>query len=207
MPRTAKDQTEFSAPFDPRALLWALREKAWLIGAITAVALLAGFIYLSRTERIYSATTTIEVEQEQPSLTKDEGQRIEGATGDAILKTIEQNLTSPALRLRIGRNEELARDPDFLPDVEQPISDARLQTMVAGKVTASTRAGTRLIDITAEDPKPAIAQKLARIAVEEYIGSTADKRVSAARQAQELLRQEADRLKAQLEKSEARLQL
>jgi capsular exopolysaccharide synthesis family protein len=74
-------------------------------------------------------------------------------------------------------------------------------------VSASTRVGTRLIDITAEDSSPAIAQKLARLAVEEYIASTSDKRVEASRKAQDLLRQEADRLKAALEKSEARLQV
>jgi capsular exopolysaccharide synthesis family protein len=207
MPRPARDNAEFSVPFDPRALFWALREKVWLIAAILGASVLAGLFYLSRTERVYAATTTIEVEEEQSALLKTDGQRIEGATGDAILKTIEQNLSSPALRLRIGHHAELAGDPDFLADVERPISDARLQTLVGGKVSASTRAGTRLIDIAAEDAKPEIAQKLARIAVEEYIASTSDKRVQASRQAQELLGQEADRLKAALEKSEARLQL
>lgn len=206
MPRHTRDIAEFSVPFDPRAIAWALREKAWFIAAIVAAALLAGCLYLSRTERVYAATTTIEVEEEQPALLKSEGQRMEGAAGEAILKTIEGNLGSPSLQLRIGHHPELADDPGFLAEVARPISDARLQQIIGSKVKASIRAGTRLIDITAEDARPDLAQKLARVAVEEYIASTSDKRVQAAHQAQELLRQEADRLKAALEKSEARLQ-
>lgn len=206
MPRTSSDRPEFSAPFDLRALCWLLREKTWLIGAITAATLLAGFLYLSRCERVYASTVTIEVEEEQPSLVKAEGSRMEGATGEAVIKTIEQNLDSPALRIRLGRNEELADDPGFLPDVQRPISDSRLQAIVGGKVSASIRAGTRLIDVMAEDPTPAIAQKLARLAVEEFVGSNSEKRIQVSRQAQDLLRQEADRLKAALEKSEATLQ-
>jgi capsular exopolysaccharide synthesis family protein len=206
MSRPSKEHSEFSLPLDPRALAYVLWEKKCLIGAIVGLALLAGIVFLLRCERVYSATTTIEVEEEQRNLGRGDEHKMEGSAGEALLKTIEQNFDNPTLKLRLARNAELAGDPAFLPGLPRLASDARLQTAIGGKITASIRAGTRLIDVTAEDADPAIAQKLSRLAVEEFVGSTAEKRVEVSQQGQGLLRQEADRVKAELEKSERTLQ-
>ena len=206
MPRSSKDRNDFTVPFDLRALAWLLREKAWLIGALTAAALLAGFLYLSRTEKVFAATTTIELQEQQPSLARAPDTRLDGATAETMLKTLAQNLESAALRLRVGRRPDLADDPAFLPEVPRPIPEATLQKALGGKVSASIRTGTRLIDVTVEDAAPAIAQRLSSALVAEYIGATAESRVAVSREAQDLLRQESERLKKAVEKSEGTLQ-
>ena len=206
MPRLSTATTEYSVPLDLRSLAYVLWERAWLIGALAAAAVFAGVFYLNRTERVYAATTTIEVEEEQQKLVKPDERRMDSSSSEAILKTIEQNLTSPALKLRLARHAELAGDPAFLPGLTQAASDSRLQAAIGEKIHASIRTGTRLIDVTAEDASPAIAEKLSRLAVEEFIGSTSEKRVQVSQKAHDFLRQEADRLKSLLEKSEGTLQ-
>ena len=49
---------------DYRALYYALREKAWLLAALTVIGVLAATAYLARSRKIYAATTTIQVEEE-----------------------------------------------------------------------------------------------------------------------------------------------
>ena len=206
MSQSSKDRSDYSVPLDLRALAYLLWEKAWLIGALTALVLSAGIIFLVRSERVYAATTTIEVEEQQQSLVRADGTKFEGSGGEAILKTIEQNFESPALKLRLGRNEELLSDPAFLPDLPRTVSDTRIESAIGGKLSASIRSGTRLIDVKAEDASPEVAQKLSRLAVEEFIGSMSEKRVKVSQSAHGMLRQEAERLKGVLEKSESTLQ-
>jgi capsular exopolysaccharide synthesis family protein len=205
MESNSQSRTTLALP-DLRALWRVLWEKAWLIAAIVAVCGAAGFIYAKRLPNLYEATTTVQVEVEQQRLVKTDNRPPEETTDEAVLKTIEQSLLSPALALRIVSRPELQSDPAFLPRVKRPASEERLRAALSDQISVEVRRGTRLIDVTVEDESPAMAQKLARLLVDEFLRSSVEGRVEVSRGAHAFLREEAAQLLARLSKSENALQ-
>lgn len=206
MPQLKDDRTSFALPADLRTLWHVLVDNVRWIALTVAVAGLIGGIYLVRTGKTFAATTTVQVEQEQRMLVKADAQRADGRAGDEVLKTIEQNLQNPALFLRLIRRDDFAHDPAFLPGTDRAGSESRMQDALKGKITVNIRRGTRLIDITVEDSNPAMAQKIANALVDEFIRANSESRSHVSQGAHEFLRQEAERLKATLAKSEESLQ-
>lgn len=205
-PSSATDTSSVSVALDFRAILHVLREKKWLIAAIVAACTATGAFYAIRSPKVFASTVTIEVEAEEQKLIKPDARRPEELTREEVLKTIEQKLESPALALRLVNHPELKDDPAFLPEVKRPAPEAKLRAAVSERITASVRRGTRLIDITVEDENPAMAQKLARLLVQEFLRGSAESRAEVSQVAHEYLRAEADRLKTVLTKSEQALQ-
>ena len=164
-----------------------------------------GYFYLLRTPRLYRATTTLQVDTERERLVEGV-RRSEETLKEDVIKTVEQNLLSPALIHNLARNPELISDPAFLPKVARPAADEKLRLLLQGKISVGVRRGTRLIDVTAEDENPAIAQKLARILVEEFFRSSAQSRSGIALEAHRYLQDEADRVGERLTKTENTLQ-
>ena len=204
-PSDDKNNPPIAADF--RALYFALRERAWLLAAITAIGVLAAVIYLARTQKIYAATTTIQIEEERQRVVRADTRGTDDRAAEEALKTIAQNLENPALMLRLARHPELAENPAFRTQIAGISSDTRLQGILAGKISVKIRPGTRLMDITVEDESPALAQKIAQLVVSEFMGASAETGAQVSRGAHEFLRQEAERLKETLAKSEQALQL
>lgn len=183
-----------------------LRAKALLIALCVFVAGGLGFTYAWFSPKIYSSATVLQVEQEEPMLLRMEGMKVEDLKDPQILKTHEANILSSEVLLRVVQNVELAEDPAFLPEVPEVRSPSLLQVALANRVSAKIRRETRLIDITAEDRSPAMAQKIARVLVEEYLLWTAEARHQEAQKASTFLQEQAGLLNARLEKSEYALQ-
>lgn len=194
------------APADARLFFRLVLERFWMLLGILVVCIAAGVAYLSKAPRIYAATTTIEVDREQQKRIKQEGTRGEEETSEELLRTIEQKLVNPALIAALAVHPELVSDPDFLAEVPRPASAAALRGALEGRLSSKLRSGTQLIDVTVEDPHPAMAQKLARLAVEVFISVSAENRAQISQSANTFLKGEAERLKGAVAKSERALQ-
>ena len=192
---------------DYRAMYHAVREKAWLLAAVTVIGVLAAMGWLARSKKIYAATTRIQVEEERQRLVRPDSRGMGDRADEEALKTIAQNLENPALMLRLAHHPELAEDPAFRAQIAGAGSDTRLQGILSGKISVKSRPGTRLIDITVQDESPALAQKIARLLVSEFRIASSETGAQITRGAHEFLRQEAERLKETLAKSEQALQL
>jgi uncharacterized protein involved in exopolysaccharide biosynthesis/Mrp family chromosome partitioning ATPase len=83
-----------------------------------------------------------------------------------------------------------------------PLEEGLGRAMV-GMVKPIVRRGTRLIDLYVTHPDPAIAQRLAEAIGREYIRSSIEQRASFSEDALRYLLEEEERLKANLQKSEA----
>ncbi len=201
----SENPSSFSLPTDVRAIAFALLENRWVIVLISLLAVIAGLTFIVRSEKIFDATTTVEIEPEQQRIISPEARRPE-ERGEEVIKTIEQNLKSSALMLRLAKHPELVNEPAFLAGTPVSISPARLEQIIAGKITVRVRPGTRLIDVTAEDASPVLAQKISRLLVEEFIRSTSESRAQVSQTAQEFLQREAERLQTALARSEEALQ-
>src|SRR5213592_775159 len=149
------------------------------------------------------------------------------------LRTIEQNLTNQALLARVVRSEGLAEDggrallgqsvvndkssPPQRTETPQPGAKAQsagggttftpleegLGRAMAGMVRPTIRRGTRLIDLYVSHPDPAMAQRLAEAVGREYIRNSIERRASLSEEALRYLLEEEERLKTNLQKSEA----
>ncbi|MDB6150612.1 MAG: hypothetical protein JWQ44_2060 [Chthoniobacter sp.] len=206
MPAPGHDPTVISLPTDLRTLWHLFCDKLWVVAVCAAVCGAAGFFYAARLPKVYAATATVQVEPQLQRPFAAEYRAAEDLADEEVLKTMEQNLLSPSLALRLVHHPELAGDPAFLPHIERPASDERLQTALSSQISADIRRGTRLIDVTIEDENPAMAQKLARLLVEEFLRESAEARAAVSQGAHSSLREEAEQLKARLTKSEQALQ-
>jgi len=153
------------------------------------------------------------------------------ASGEA-LRTIEQNLTNQTLLARVVRSEGLAldggrafsgqsirADKNSSPTATEPSqignkTNARgvttytpleqaLAGAMVGMVHPSVRRGTRLIDLYVTHFDPAMAQRLVEAVGREYIRNSIERRASSSEEALRYLLEEEERLKKNLQKSEA----
>jgi Predicted Zn-dependent peptidases, insulinase-like len=74
---------------------------------------------------------------------------------------------------------------------------------MAGMVRPAIRRGTRLIDLYVTHPDPVMAQRLAEAVGREYIRNSIERRASLSEEALRYLLEEEERLKTNLQKSEA----
>ena len=206
MPRPTDKQPESSLATDLRGLYFALREKLWLLALITVLGIAVAAIVVMRSKKIYAATTTIQIEEERQRVVRADTRGMDERSTEEEMKTIVQNLESSALMLRLARHPELAENPAFRAQIAGIDSEPRLQAIMGGKISVKIRLGTRLIDITVEDENPALAQKISQLVVSEFMSASWESGAKNSRGAHEFLREEAERLKQTLAKSEQALQ-
>jgi succinoglycan biosynthesis transport protein ExoP len=152
------------------------------------------------------------------------------ATQEA-LRTIEQNLTNRQMLARVIRAEGLADDngaallgsaprknaaaPAASPPQTRPAGTQSIVEMtftpteqalggaLASMVKPVIRRGTRLIDLYVTNRDPAMAQRLAEAVGREYIRNSIERRASFSQDTLRYLLEEEERLKVNLQKSEA----
>ena len=202
------DSNDTPATFaaDLRATFESLRERLWLILLCAAAAGALGYFQAERSPRIYASQVTVQVENAEQKILKIDGVTSDDLKSLEVLSTIEQNLTSPELLLRVIERNKLELDANFLPDVPRPVTANQLREILATRIAAKVRRGTRLIDVKVEDADPKMAQQIAGYLVREFETQGYEGRLEASQSAHEFLIREADRLKLRLEKSEGVLQ-
>jgi len=148
------------------------------------------------------------------------------------LRTIEQNLTNRQMLARVIRAEGLADDdgkallgtargqvpsgkvtpvpskgareqPNAVEGMTFTPMENALAGALSGMVKATIRRGTRLIDLFVTNGDPVMAQRLAEAVGREYIRNAIERRASFSNDTLRYLVEEEERLKANLQKSEA----
>jgi succinoglycan biosynthesis transport protein ExoP len=181
----------------------------WLIGLIAAVALLGTYAWLSRQAKEYGSRAVVLVEQQQRKVLRNmEEVQPENLESDDYLNTVVQSLTSESLMLRVAQAIGLEKDSKIFPPRSdgQNYSDAGIANAMRHRVFAALRRGTRLIDISVEDEYPGRAKEIADAVVKQFLRQTFEQQFNVSRLASEFLQEEADKLKAKLDRSEQNLQ-
>lgn len=191
---------------DLRALMELLRAKGIFILLFTGTALALGAAYIVYTPKIYRASAVIQVDQEQQSVIAMDGMKPEDLKEQEVLKTVEQNVTTPELLLRVVDRYKLLDNPEFLPELKRPASRDKIQETFSGHISARIRTGTRLIDVKVEARSRAMAQMMTQLLVDEFIRQGYQSRLDASEMAHDYLARQAEIQKAKLEKSEQALQ-
>ena len=175
----------------------------------------------------------VEVSEPTPIYTGDSATHVRAAFlgSQEALKTIEQNLMNQTLLSRVVRSEGLAQDGGRALFGGQSIAtdksskpaqsadaspagksasgvpftplEVSLGWQVSQMVKPVVRRGTRLIDLYVNNRDPAMAQRLAEAIGREYIRASIESRASASEESLRYLLEEEERLKRNLQRSEA----
>ncbi len=192
---------------DLAAYYHLLREKAWILISCALVGVALGGAYIIRTPKIYAATAEVEVNQEQNKVVNIQNVTSEDLSSLELLKTIEANLWSRALMERVVDKLPLtAENLRLPPNPAVPYTKTYLAEQLQRAVTVNLIRGTRLIDVTAESPDPALAQAIAGAIVSEYIESNQEYQIGIAGDANKFLTAQAASLEEQLGQSKRALQ-
>jgi len=217
--------------FDFRRIWHTILEKLWILVLCLVAGLFLAIGYLARTPKLYQGHIVLEVDIQEPSLvrTDDGASRMRTAflASQDALRTIEQNLTNRTLLARVIRSEGLAEDEGkaLLGRTKTPAPAPKKEAVPGAKSTGPepafsqmeealggalatmvkpvVRRGTRLIDLYVVNQDPALAQRLAEGVGREYIRNSIERRANFAQESLRYLLEEEERLKANLQKSEA----
>lgn len=167
-PQHPKDELAPTSSFDFRVFYHTLLEKSWLVAICFVVGLLLTLGYLQRAPRIYAATVTLQVEQEEKKVF-DRIQKFdsEDLRSQEVLRTIEQNLRSRPLLERVIDANKLIDNPALATEFGKP-SKERLLSLLSKIIDVRLRRGTRLIDITVAHTIPDLTEKVANSLATEY---------------------------------------
>lgn len=203
-----------------------LVEKAWILFLTTVVALGLGYFYAGRARVVYSATATVQAEQDQPKILNVQMVEVRDPQTIEYLQTVAQGLNSRALLERVAETNKLWTDsrltnglptpPSFAPDAS-PVSavlanssespgNARVLDALERMVNVKLRRGTRLIDITVTHRSPDLTALIANSVVNEYVNENAEREDASIGMATRSLSKQVERVKKKLEASEKALQ-
>ena len=198
------------ASLDFTRVLQIVFRRSWLILLCMLLTISGGILYVLHAKRIYTASTTVQVEQvaRHPVNFRDTdpGDSEDNRPAD-VLKTFEQTLATGTLLVRVARVNHLLERPEFQPKIPggPPLTDGEISERMWSKVTVKLRPGTRLIDISVDDVDPVMACQLARSVVEEYNHQSFEQNIDISRGTNSFLQSEEQRLKADVETSETAL--
>jgi succinoglycan biosynthesis transport protein ExoP len=187
---------------DAAQLFLILKERLWIIGVCCAAGLVGALVYFKRQPTTFRTHAVIQVEARARVL-GPESDPASPLASEAGIPTMLETFRSRPFSERAVRELRLASDPEFCPT---PLADAALQGRFRACVHVAQRRGTQLLDIVAEHPTAVVAQRLANGAAESFIQHQIAQRTSGPRALMQFLTSEAQRQKANLQKSEEALQ-
>lgn len=205
-PKGPAERLESNPTFEYAAIGHALLERAWLI---TLCLIVGGFIaagIIIQSEPRYESKLVLQIAQQEERVVPIEGvDAVDPRTLDYV-QTLVEKLKARDVMVGIVHAAGLPQDMTFPFKRDRILTEAELAQALRSRIKVSTRKGTRLVDITVEDPSAERAQKIGRALVEQFIGISADSRMEATTSANKFLSDEVSRLQSMLANSELALQ-
>jgi len=197
-----------SGEIDFQKLYYALLDRKWLVLGCMGGMILLGVLYIIITPKTYSATTVVQVEQAESKFVNIEDISKQDLEQAEVLKTIETNLTSSSLLLGVIDSLKLTPAQIGLKPKQDgtAFTDVEKVEALGDNVTAKLVRGTRLINITASNPSPVLAQQIADEVVKEYARINTAQRAGLSSEANKFLLEESDVLKNQVQIAEQQAQ-
>jgi capsular exopolysaccharide synthesis family protein len=192
---------------DLHGLIRWLLDKSWLILSCMVLALIVAAVYVERAPRIYEAVTTVQVEQEDAKVIKEEQVVSEDLRSLDVLNTVTEKLSNEALLEQVlETNNLLPLQGDIVTNGSKIFTRGEILSQFQKAVKVTLRRNTRLIDIAVRNADPQMAVRLANSVVENYLGQDALAQLTTTAGANTFLQQEANELEKKLETAEQALQ-
>jgi succinoglycan biosynthesis transport protein ExoP len=204
----------------PREIFGLLRRRKWMIGAIVAVGTLASLGAAFFLPRIYTATSTILLEKDDPNLLEEQPDTPVPQSVKTQMDTETDRMKSRNFAGRVVDDQKLIEDPDFnafvqpqdvsfldaiqefiFGDEPQPKPAASMEVqrdqainalLAAMTVTRNGESTAMSISIAADNPGK--AARLANAVASLYVEWSRDLKLDSTRQATDFLRQQSNTL-------------
>lgn len=198
--------TKDPGTIDAWALVYFLHDHAVVILFCALLGLLSALLYAKLATPVFESHAILEVASAAPAsiggMSRREPTAVDSA---AVLKTVEQSLTSPSVLDRVIDAQHLADDPNFAAPGD-PHDNAALRRQLQKRVSASLVRGTRLISVTARSRSPEKARDLAKAVVDAFFAKNIAEQHERSASAREYLLSEVHRQAEELRRAEERMQ-
>jgi succinoglycan biosynthesis transport protein ExoP len=188
----------------------------WVIAVIVVISLAAGLAVTMLTPRLYTASTTIEIDREQQDVVglRDTQPTDRMSRDDEFFQTQYGLLKSWSLSERVGQSMGLANDASFLRVMgvhgrAQPNAGGGTPQWITGFLRGGLNVqpvrDSRLVLIAFTSPDPDLSARVANAFADNFISSNLERKFEASAYARNFLEQRLAELKAKLEDSEKQL--
>jgi|GEM_PF-4964173 len=191
-------------------ILSILLERIWILVLCMIVGGVAGYSTWMNSPKVYSSTTQLLVTTARKNVV---GSKIQDVDNDDARNGVNMNtdvdlICSKAVAERVVARLNLTEDPEFLLG-EKPgthLTASAAAAKVKDAISASVQPNTNLILLMAKHRSPAMTQKLADTAAEEFIAKNIADRSEASKQALDFLFDQAGQMDKNLHQSAMELQ-
>lgn len=197
------EPTLYLPKIEPGQWFGVLLRRGWLVLLGMALAIAAMAVYVTSAPKIYVSTGSVEVSSHAPRVLNIDGFSPEDSKDLEQLRTIERNMASTALLLRVAKANKLFEAPDFAPP---GTSEQGGVALLARRTRVELDRGTRVVVMSVEDTDPQRAKRLVESLVSEYDSWIKERREDLARRAGEGLSNEEEKLRVAMEEADSRLQ-
>lgn len=206
---------------DGGALARALWRRAWLVVLLPALVAIGTYLALSRVEPLYTADTSILIEERESPLTRPREEVLlpVGIDESAIQSQVEV-LRSREIAEAVIDRLDLIRRPEFDPATrpslvaslmvllgvrEHPTDESIRQRVMESyfeRLTVYPLQKSRVIAVEFQAPEPALAAEVANAVAEAFVDLQQDAKRESAVAATAWLQQEIERLRGRVEEAE-----
>ncbi|WP_367871990.1 GumC family protein [Luteolibacter sp. Populi] len=184
-------------------IIGVLVRRGWIVVLSTALAIAAMYLYVKKAPKIYVSTGSVEVFSSTPDPLRVDGLTQQDNKDLEQLRTIERNMASNAVLLRVVKANQLQQATDFAPP---GTSEQGVATLLSRRMRVELDRGTRVVEISVEDTVPARAKRLVESVVSEYQLWSKERRETVAREASEGLALKEQELRLSMETADNALQ-
>jgi polysaccharide biosynthesis transport protein len=211
-------QSGFSAKAMPRPvsnalsigkLLAAVRRQRVVLGSIVAVALVIGTVVTIVSPRTYSATASVQLNQQAPRVFADGAMDPEPAVQESarFLQTQLDRIQSRSMSEAVARNVRAADTPRILESLglsgsDKPLTSDDIVSAIQSRVLVELGANTRIARITFSSQDPEITAQIANAFAQTMATNNLVEKGATAAQAEEYLLSELADAKTKLQVSE-----
>ena len=180
-------------------------KRRWWVPFLTG-ALLTGVVgwWMWQQPRFYTATAVLAVEQTQSAILSGSGSTVQDLKSLEILRSIEQEIISQGVLLRVANQHGLRSDPILAKPKKNglPYQDDEVVYEFGKRVAAKLDRGTRLIKIEVDDTDPQRAKDICESILGEATRQSADETSQTAKLTRQTLEQEKARTEARVAASQ-----
>ena len=200
------ESSNLSARLDVGQWLQVIFGRIWVIIGLTVAIGVSGAIYALKQPNVYHATAVVQVAAEEQKVVniEDVSHNMEDLHTLEALNTIAHRLRQTSVLLRVVRTNDLTGHPAFMQNGKRPSEESVIRALLGGLQT-KIRQNTRLIEIGFEDTNADVVALVANSVGTNFIRENIEEKLGVNKTANEVLIEEAEKLKERLKASEQAL--
>ena len=195
---SANDPTFYLPKVEPSRFIGSVLRRGWIILLFGLLAGAGAWVFFSKMPKTYLATGSVYVSTQAPQVLDIQAVATEESRDLEQLHSVEQDLYSNTVLLRVIEKHKLLNDLSFSDKAK---TEQEVLGLLAKRVNIELVRGSRNIEIAVEDTDPERAQQLVESIISEYELVRAERMADVTKQASEGLAHEEKLLRDRMEAS------